>query len=171
MTAPYDPYRPDIRNQPGGPVQPLPEQRYYQQPQHGQGYNQPPPGQGYNQPGPPQGYNPPQAYTQQPPPRRKRRIFLWVFLAIQVLFILWLVIGLATVHTAPTTAQLAQACNNHNWYPVFTSQADCVTHYGGALNAAGTAGKAIGAGLVVLFWVVVDFFLGVGYGIYKLASR
>jgi hypothetical protein len=41
----------------------------------------------------------------------------------------------------------------------------------GALQDAGNAGKAIGAGIIVLLWVVVDFFLGVGYGIYKLATR
>ena len=94
-----------------------------------------------------------------------------MFLAIQALFILWLVVGLATTHTGPTAAQLAQGCYHHNWYPLFKSQADCVTHYGGALQDAGNAGKAIGAGIIVLLWVVVDFFLGVGYGIYKLATR
>src|SRR6185312_11626421 len=35
-------------------------------------------------------------------PRRKRRVFLWVFLAIQALFVAWLVTGLATVHTGPS---------------------------------------------------------------------
>jgi hypothetical protein len=104
-------------------------------------------------------------------PKRKRRVFLWVFLAVQVLFIIWLVTGLATVHSAPSTAQIAQVCGHHGWFPLFKSHADCVTHYGGALTDAGNAGKAIGAGLIVLFWVVVDFFLGLGYGIYRLASR
>ena len=50
--------------------------------------------------------------------------------------------GTATVHTGPTTAQLAQGCYNDNWYPLFKSQADCVQHYGGALNDAGTARKS-----------------------------
>lgn len=104
-------------------------------------------------------------------PRKKRRVFLWIFLAVQALFILWLVVGLATVHTGPTHAQLVQGCYHHAWYPLFKSRADCVQHYGGALQDAGNTGKAIGAGLIVLLWVVVDFFLGVGYGVYRLARR
>lgn len=136
----------------------------------------PPPQQQYPPQPPPGYYDRPdvQDYYRREavkPPRRKRRIFLWVFLAVQVLFILWLVVGLATVHAGPTQAQLAQGCYNHAWYPLFKSQADCVKHYGGALQDAGNTGKAIGAGLIVLLWVVVDFFMGVGYGIYKLATR
>jgi hypothetical protein len=52
---------------------------------------------------PPQGY----AHPATRPPRKKRRVFLWVFLSIQALFILWLVVGLATTHTGPTHADLA----------------------------------------------------------------
>ena len=40
-----------------------------------------------------------------------------------------------------------------------------------ALNDAGTAGKAIGVGLIIAFWMVVDVILGISYGIYKLAQR
>ena len=116
---------------------------------------------GYQQPYPPGAI----------PPRKRRRVFLWVFLAIQVLFVIWLVTGLATTHTGPTAAQLAQGCYNRNWYPLFKSQADCVTHYGGALTDAGNAGKAIGAGIIVALWVAVDVILGVSYGVYRLAAR
>jgi hypothetical protein len=98
-------------------------------------------------------------------------VFLWVFLGIQALFLIWISVGVATVHTGPTQAQLAQGCYNGNWYPLFKSQADCVMHYGGALNDAGTAGKAIGVGLIIAFWVAVDLILGICYGIYKLARR
>ena len=104
-------------------------------------------------------------------PRKKRRVFLWVFLTIQALFILWLVVGMATVHTGPSAADLAAGCYNHNWWPLFKSQADCVTHYGAALQEAGNVGKGIGAALIVALWFFVDFFLGLGYGIYRLASR
>jgi hypothetical protein len=117
---------------------------------------------------------PPQGHRQQPyqqAPHRRRRVFLWVFLAIQALFVIWIITAVATVHTGPTQAQLAQGCYDHNWYPLFKSQADCVQHYGGALNAAGTAGKAIGVGLVIVFWMVVDVILGVSYGVYRLATR
>ena len=114
---------------------------------------------------------PPQQDCQPPPRRRRRRVFLWVFLAVQALFVLWIIIGVATVHAGPTQAQLAQGCYDHQWWPLFKSQADCVTHYGGALSDAGTAGKAIGAGLIILLWAVADVILGVSYGVWRLARR
>lgn len=144
---------------------PYPQQSYDQRPV-------PPGAPPYGQQSyPPQGHRK-QSYQEAPPGRRRRRrVFLWVFLAIQALFIIWIIVGVATVHTGPTQAQLAQGCYNHNWYPLFKSQADCVQHYGGALNDAGTAGKAIGVGLVIVFWMVVDVILGVSYGVYRLATR
>jgi hypothetical protein len=151
-----------------------PQYGYQQQPyEQPQGY--PPPG--YPQPPeyarnyPQQTYPPAPTHHGAPPRRRKRRVFLWIFLAIQVLFIIWIVTGIATVHTGPTHAQLVSGCYNHAWFPLFKSQADCVKHYGGALNDAGTAGKAIGVGLIIAFWFVVDMILGVSYGVYKLATR
>jgi hypothetical protein len=104
-------------------------------------------------------------------PWKRRRVFLWVFLAIQAVFIVWLIVGAATIQTGPSHAELASACYNHAWWPLFTSQADCVTHYGNALNTAGQVGKGIGAALVVLIWVVVDFFVALTYLIYRLARR
>jgi hypothetical protein len=50
-------------------------------------------------------------------------------------------------------------------------QADCVKHYGGALNDAGTARTAIGVGLIIAFWMMVDVILGVSYRVYSLARR
>jgi hypothetical protein len=95
-----------------------------------------------------------------------------VFLTIQVIFIVWIVAGVASKGSGPTAAaQAAQQCANGGWQPLFKSQADCVQHYSVALNDAANTGKGIGVALIVVFWVVVDFFLGVGYGIYKLASR
>ena len=75
------------------------------------------------------------------------------------------------MQTGPTHAQLVSGCYHHNWWPIFKSQADCVTHYGGALTSAGNVGKGLGAALIVLLWVVVDVILGVSYGVYKLATR
>lgn len=121
---------------------------------------------------PPQYSQAPQYYQHAAPrQRRKRRVFMWVFLAIQALFVVWLVVGLATTQTGPTHAQLVSACYHHAWWPLFQSQADCVTHYGGALTAAGNVGKGLGAAVIVLVWVVVDVLLGITYGIYRLASR
>lgn len=113
-------------------------------------------------------YPPTHAYQK---PRRRRRVFLWVFLAVQALFVAWLVTGLATVHTGPTSAQLASECFNHNWFPLFKSQADCVTHYGNALQEAGNVGKGIGAALIVAAWVAVDLILGISYAIYRVTRK
>ena len=109
---------------------------------------------------------------QPPAPRRKRRIFLWVFLAVQAVFIIWIVGGLASHPAGPTAAQqAAQECANGGWQVLFKSQADCQVHYAHALNEAGNVGKGLGVAAIVIFWMVADFFLGLGYGIYRLASR
>jgi hypothetical protein len=144
---------------------------YYQQPvAPGQGYYPPSPDQGYYPPAPPQ-VSPGRRQARQAP-RRKKRIFLWVFLAIQALFIIWIIAGLATKPGGPSVAQqVAQQCSNGGWSPLFKSYADCTKHYGVALNDATNTGKGIGIAIIVAVWVVVDFFLGVGYGIYKLATR
>jgi hypothetical protein len=47
------------------------------------------------------------------------------------------------------------------------TQAQCVSWLGGA----GKVGTSLGAAVIVIVWVVVDFFLGLGYGIYRLARR
>lgn len=112
---------------------------------------------------------PPSYYTQpQPParaPRRKRRVFLWVFLAIQLMFIIWLIAGTASTGSGINASVVAQC--HHQAAGMGMTQAQCVSFLGGAAKT----GTAIGAGLVVVVWLVVDFFLGVGYVIYKLASR
>jgi hypothetical protein len=155
---------PQQQGLPQQPLGPPPQQPYYPPPQ--QAWPQQQPAQ-YQYQQPPPGWQP------APPvrPRKKRRVFLWVFLAIQALFVVWLVAGLATTHTGATQAQLTSACYHHNWWPLYKSQADCVTHFGALMNDAGNTGKALGAGLIVLFWVVVDIILGISYGVYRLATR
>ena len=153
--------RPQQQGLPQQPLGPPPQQPHY------------PPPQAWPQQPPAQYQQPPPGWQPAPParPRKKRRVFLWVFLAIQALFIIWLVAGLATTHTGATQAQLSSACYHHHWWPLYKSQADCVTHFGALMNDAGTTGKALGAGLVVLFWVVVDIILSISYGVYRLATR
>ena len=77
--------QPSFSPQPQGPPQPP----RYEQPRQPQYAPQPQ----YQSPRQPQDYRP-----QYPPPapRRKRRVFLWVFLAIQAVFIIWIVAGLAS---------------------------------------------------------------------------
>lgn len=108
------------------------------------------------------------------PPKKRRRVFLWVFLGIQALFLIWIITGIAgTSHSGSDAhTQAVQFCaDKANWQYLFKSQTDCVTHYGNGLNDASNVGKGLGVAVIVVVWIVVDFFLGLGYGIYRLASR
>lgn len=80
-------------------------------------------------------------------PRKHRRIFPWVFLLIQVLFLVWIITGTASGH-ANCGSLDAQTCAN-----------------------ATNAGKAIGAGLIIALWVAVDVILGVTYAIFRMTRR
>jgi hypothetical protein len=79
-------------------------------------------------------------------------VFLWVFLAVQVLFAVWVVAGVASGHHAAAT------CNDQ-----YLTHAQCAK--------ASEAGTAVGAALVVVLWAVVDIILVIGYGVYRLARR
>ncbi len=119
---------------------------------------------------PPQGYYQPQPGFVTPAPRKKRRVFLWIFLAIQVLFIIWIIAGAASGNGG-VSSQVTSFCGNHGWFPLYKSYADCLSSYGRLLNDAGNTGKGIGVALVIAFWCIVDFLVGGGYAIYRLASR
>lgn len=80
------------------------------------------------------------------PVKRKRHIFRWVFLAIQVLFLAWIIGG------------TSGATDN------------CDGEVGSALEAcqAGTAiGAGIGVALIIGLWVAVDFILAITYLIFR----
>jgi hypothetical protein len=77
---------------------------------------------------------------------------LWVFLAVQALFLIWVITGAASGHTA------AASCHD----PYLTRQ-QCAS--------ASEAGTAVGVGLIIVFWAVVDVILGISYGVWKLARR
>lgn len=85
---------------------------------------------------------PPAGYQQVTPtqPKRKRRVFTWVILAVNALFLVWVIYGAVagsgTVHNCGALTQ--QTC-----------------------NSAGHAGTAIGVVLVLALWAVVDVILGV----------
>ncbi len=83
-------------------------------------------------------------------PRRKKRVFLWVFLAIQAAFITWLIVGSAGAGGTP---------------------ADCGTLSAATCNDAEVVGAGIGLFLVVALWMITDFLVGGGYAIYRLAKR
>lgn len=105
-------------------------------------------------------------------PPKKRRVFMWVFIAIQVLFVIWIVAGLASHPAGPSSAtQAAQQCANGGWQGLFKSQADCQVHYAHALNDAADTGKGLGVALIVVFWCVVDFLTGITWLIIRLSRR
>lgn len=85
--------------------------------------------------------------TQPPATRRKRRVFLWVFVAVQVMFLIWIIAG-ATAGHGSCNGLSARAC----------------------ADAADT-GHGITVAFQVLLWVIADFLLAVIYGIYRLATR
>lgn len=101
-------------------------------------------------------------------PRKKRRIFLWVFLAIQVLFIAMLIYW-ATRSTGVLPGEIQQTCGGNKWYPLWKSYNDCAQHSGAI--AAHDVAKGIAITGTVIAWVVVDFLVGLTYFIYRLAKR
>ena len=86
----------------------------------------------------------------EPQVKKKRRVFLCVFLAVQVLFLAWVISGAASGAGQPS---------------------DCGTLSASTCNTASDAGTAIGVGVLIVLWFFVDAFLGIVYGVYRLASR
>lgn len=83
-------------------------------------------------------------------PKKKRRVFLWVFLAVQVLFLIWIIGGASTGSGTPS---------------------DCGGLDTETCNAASDIGTGLGVLMIIGLWAVVDFFMAVIYGVYRLASR
>jgi uncharacterized membrane protein len=80
-------------------------------------------------------------------PRKRRRIFLWVFMIVQVLFVAWVVSG------AFSSGGSCQGLSAH----------DCAT--------ASNVGHGVAIALQLITWVVVDLLLAIPYVIYRLARR
>lgn len=103
--------------------------------------------------GVPPGRSPYQSEAATPLPRKRHRVFFWVFLAVQILFLIWVIAGAASGHGTPESCQgrtgaRLQLCND-----------------------ASDVGTTIGVGLIIGLWVAVDFILGITYLIYRVASR
>lgn len=81
---------------------------------------------------------------------KKRRYFLWFFLVVQILFIVMLVTGAASVSGGPT---------------------DCGTLDPKSCKDAHDVGSTIGVGLLVGLWMATDVILGISYGIFRLTRR
>lgn len=85
-----------------------------------------------------------------PPPPKKGHKFLWFFVAVQLLFIAWLLMGTGKAQT---------------------SNVDCSHLTPQQCESARDAGTAIGAMAVVFLWAASDIIIGVWYGIYRLVKR
>ena len=136
-----------------------PRQQQYRvepDPRQQQGYGQQYP-QGYGQQQPMGYYDDDPLGHRQPPARKKRRVFLWVFLTIQALFLVWLIAGIAgAAHGIP-------AYCHQGTHSQFIGVKGC--------TEASQTGAALGAAAIIVFWVILDIILGISYGIYRLATR
>jgi ABC-type Fe3+ transport system permease subunit len=96
---------------------------------------------------------PPPQVPGSPPqrPRKRRRIFRWVFLVVQVLFLIWIITGIASSSGSDVctglTGQDLQTCND-----------------------AGSAGTAIGVGLIIFLWAAVDIILAICWLVFRRRS-
>jgi hypothetical protein len=152
----------------------------YQPPQDpNQPYQQGPPQPGPGYPAPGTGQQPPGAGPYAPggqapgpqPRRKRRRVFLWVFLVIQALFLILVIVGVAGTNNAPSHGQLVADCYNNRWFPAFNSQAACVASESKSLTADGDITEGLGVVVELVVWFVVDAVFLVGYWIYRLATR
>ncbi|MDR6976851.1 hypothetical protein J2X68_003544 [Streptomyces sp. 3330] len=103
---------------------------------------------------PPQGHPAGSPHQDGPPrPKKRHRVFLWIFLAIQILFLIWVITGAASGSGTPE---------------------DCRGLTGDNLKLcedADDVGTTIGVGLIIGLWAAVDVILGFTYVVYRLATR
>ena len=91
------------------------------------------------------------SYQPQPTqPPKKKRVFLWVFLAIQALFVIWIITGVAGSST---------------------STGDCGSLTAQQCSDAQTVGTGLGVSVILCVWAVVDVVVGGGYAVIRLAKR
>lgn len=76
-------------------------------------------------------------------PKKRRRIFAWVIVGINLIFLIWLITGLVGA-----AQQTATQCAN---------QQDMAR----LCHDASNAGTAIGAALIIGLWVALDIILGI----------
>jgi hypothetical protein len=86
---------------------------------------------------------------------------MWSFLAVQALFLAWVIVGCATAHNGASPSDVASQCSGNSWRVLYSSYGDCAKSVNDTMSAAGTIGTGIGLALVVGLWVAVDIILGV----------
>lgn len=96
----------------------------------------------------PTGWATPPQVSDEPPEKRRRHIFLWIFLAIQLVFVVWIAVGAHSAQQTSCSGLSAQDCAN-----------------------AKEVGTTIGVGLIIGLWAVVDIIVGGTYAVYRLVKR
>jgi hypothetical protein len=89
---------------------------------------------------------PPPWQASAPPQRKRRRVFPWVFLAVQVLFLIWIISGgvSASGNCDGKTGDVLQACQS------------------------GTQlGASLGITLIIFLWMAVDVILTICWLIFR----
>lgn len=81
--------------------------------------------------------------TETLPTTKRRRVFMWFFLLVQALFLTWIITG-----SMSTPAQSEPT-----------------------MQDAAAVGTAIGVGLIIGLWAIVDVILGITYAVIRLARR
>jgi hypothetical protein len=84
---------------------------------------------------------PQQPYVQQlaQQAKKKVRVFTWIILAVNVLFLIWLIAGIVGVSNSTCTGNMTQA----------------------TCDSAKAIGGGIGAMLIIFLWVAADVILGI----------
>ena len=95
-------------------------------------------------------FNPDPSVIDRPEPKRKKRVFLWVFLAVQVLFAIWMISALGSGSGQPT---------------------DCGSLDAETCNTASDVGTGIAVVLIIGVWFFVDCFMAVAYAVVKMSRR
>lgn len=91
---------------------------------------------------------------QTPPVKKRKRVFMWFFLAVQAIFLIWIITGASS--SGGATAK------------------SCAGQVGQALQTcqdASHVGTGIGVALIIILWCVVDVILGITYLVVRLARR
>lgn len=129
-----------------------------------------------------QAYAGPQ-YARQPAPQTRpkhriarhvwRNFFRYFFFAVQAIFLIWLITGLAGTSGsgASAHAQAIHDCSGTQWHYLYKSYNDCVTHLGNGYSAASDVGKGVAVGLIIALWVAADVILGIGRIVVLLGRR
>jgi hypothetical protein len=111
-----------------------------------------PPGSQGEQAPPPYG-GPPYREGTEPPKKKRHKVFFWIFLVVQLIFLAWIIAGASGASGTPDecrglTGQQLEICKD-----------------------AYDVGTGIGVGLIIGLWLAVDFILALTYLIYRLARR